>query len=168
MDIHDEITIPGQEAPPRRDPRLAGWQPGVARGKGPDAWWPTLPAPGHGTGAVGKGPQPGDQHRHRQRQVPGLPGAHPAPPGHPSQRHGHRHLPHQGPGPGPGGPLAGPGRGRRAGPRRHQPDRRRRARPHRAEADPAAHPPGVDDPRRDPAVADGLLGAPLRPAAAAP
>ena len=29
-------------------------------------------------------------------------------------------------------------------------------------ADPAAHPAGPDDPRRDPAVADGLLGAPLR------
>ena len=60
------------------------------------------------------------------------------------------------------------GGGLRSGPRRHQPDRRRRARPDRAPADAAAHPLGPDDSRRDPAVADGLLGAPLRQAAAAP
>ena len=34
--------------------------------------------------------------------------------------------------------------------------------------DPAADPVGPDDPRRDPAVADGLLGASLRQTAAAP
>ena len=85
MNVHDEIIIPGPGGPPRRDAGLAGRQPSVARGKGPDGRRSALPVPGHGVGAVRPGSQPGDQHRHRQRQVPGLPGTHPTPPGHPSE-----------------------------------------------------------------------------------
>ena len=167
MEIHDEIIVPGQEA---RHGDVPAWLSG-------SPVWPAVNAQTDG----------GQLYLHQAMGLDLLGqghnlvistdtasgkslvlGAHPAPPGHSSGRHGHRHLSHQGLGPGPGYPLAEHGRGCRSGPHRHQPDRRRRPRPHRAAADPAAHPVGPDDPRRDPAVADGLLGAPLSPAAAAP